>query len=99
MDEDLLRTMASLAVRDHESFDNNAVKWPREVIVSLPRPLLTRIFQMAWEKVYSAGSVLSASHLNAMIELLSKPRGKVIELPYGYIFSTEYGLLRLGIGE
>jgi tRNA(Ile)-lysidine synthase len=66
------------------------------LVVSLPRPLLMRIFQMAWEKVCSPGSVLSFSHLNAMIGLLSKPTDKIIKLPYGYIFSTEYQHLRLG---
>ena len=95
-DERFLRSLASSAVEGHAKRDGAAATWPRAVLEALPRPLLIRVFQMAWESVCGPGAALSTAHLTAMARLLCGPAGPQAVLPRGMTFSVTYRSVRLG---
>jgi len=64
-------------------------------MVTLPRAMQRQIFRRAVKQLRGNLKDVEADHIEAMIDLLSKPAGKKLCLPDGLTLSTEYGRLVL----
>jgi tRNA(Ile)-lysidine synthase len=95
-DERLLDSLAHSAVQGQVQEDGAAVTWPRSTLAALPRPLLNRVYQSAWEAMCGPGFALYHAHLEAMAGLLVGPSGRKLALPHGMFFSVTYSECRLG---
>jgi tRNA(Ile)-lysidine synthase len=95
-DEEFLQGLAGSSVEGHAKKDGSAVTWPRALLAALPRPLLVRAFQTAWEAVCKPGAALSKAHLDAMADLLASPSVRQVRLPHGMTFSVSGRACRLG---
>jgi tRNA(Ile)-lysidine synthase len=64
-------------------------------MVALPRAMQRQIFRRAVKELRGNLKDVEADHIEAMMDLLSKPAGKKLCLPDGLTLSTEYGRLVL----
>ena len=88
-DDDLLRQLAHEAVVDTEERSAEQVTWSRPALVALPRPLLARVLQAAWEQVRGPGASLTEAKLAAAGRLLCAPDGGRLSLGGGVCLVVE----------
>ncbi|MEX2598897.1 MAG: tRNA lysidine(34) synthetase TilS [Dehalococcoidia bacterium] len=95
-DDALLETLASEAVADTETWNNDGVRWPRAALAGLPSPLLSRVLQAAWRRLAGPGAALSAARLQAAQHLLLSAKGGETALGNGMRFLVEQESCALG---
>ncbi len=82
---------------------NSTVKKQRDTILldkkqllSQPRAIQRHLLRRTLEELLGELKDIETRHIDDMIQLLEKPAGRKISLPYGLFFSTEYGRYLLG---
>jgi len=68
-------------------------------MATLPRAMQRQIFRRAVKQLRGNLKDVEADHIEAMMDLLSKPAGKKLCLPDGLTLSTEYGRLVLASAQ
>ena len=69
----------------------NAIIIDKEQIMELPPALKRHLFRISIEKLLGNLMDIETRHIEAIMNFLTKPAGKKINLPGGLIFSTDYG--------
>jgi tRNA(Ile)-lysidine synthase len=91
LDEEVSRVWDSLALGQE-----NAIVLDREKLLKLSPPLQRHLLRTAIEKLAGNLRDIEAVHIEDMIAALSKPAGKMLNLPGGLVFSIDYDKYLIG---
>ena len=75
--------------------EKDTVYLDRKKMLNLPLPLQRQLFRTAADKLLGNLKDIESDHIEAMVELLSKPAGKSLCLPHNLKLSTEHDRLLL----
>jgi tRNA(Ile)-lysidine synthase len=90
---------ASLLWKKLASEEDDIIYLDRSQMVTSPRAMQRQIFRRAIKQLRGNLKDVEADHIEAMMDLLSKPAGKKLCLPDGLTLSTEYGRLVLASAQ
>jgi tRNA(Ile)-lysidine synthase len=74
----------------------DVISFDKTQLQKLPDSLKRLVIRQAIEDIIGTLKDIEARHIEEMIEFLEKPAGKVIMLPYGLYFTSEYDCFMLG---
>jgi tRNA(Ile)-lysidine synthase len=94
-DISFIEEQASLLWQDLARKEGDAIYLDVNKMLALPRAIQRQVFRKAVKQLRGNLKDVEADHIEAMIESLSKPAGKIFCLPDGLTLSTEYGRLVL----
>jgi tRNA(Ile)-lysidine synthase len=94
-DSSFIEGQVSMLWEDLATKDGDALYLDVNKMLTLPKAVQREVFRKAVKQLRGNLKDVEADHIEAMIESLSKPAGKIFCLPDGLTLSTEYGRLVL----
>ena len=93
LEKEASRLYQRLAVRQ-----GNTIILAREALLKLSPSMQRYLIRLAIEKLVGNLKDIEARHIEELVQVLNKPAGKKISLPYGLVFTIDYGRYILGTG-
>ncbi|MBN2463404.1 MAG: tRNA lysidine(34) synthetase TilS [Dehalococcoidia bacterium] len=94
-DISFIEEQASLLWKELVREEDEAIYLDINKTIALPHAIQRQVFRRAVKQLRGNLKDVEANHIEAMMDLLSKPAGKKLCLPDGLVLSTEYGRLIL----
>jgi tRNA(Ile)-lysidine synthase len=91
-----LETMAARYSKKIIDKQNDVIILKKQPLLKIPVSLKRLVLRQAIEGLLGTLKDIEARHIEEMFELLNKPAGKRINLPYGLYFVSEYNRFLLG---